>query len=198
MKVYVDFDRTLFDCERFLGDLYELINHYGIDKLLFKECQNQCIKKGFNPYVILDSVKKKHQFDDKLYEEIKDLIKKTNAYLFSDAITFLKYLKDNNYKTILLTKGNISYQNDKVHYANIEKYYDKLIITMKHKGDLKIDYQNGIFVDDNPQEIKSILKRKVMKVIYLKREDAKYSKMPIDENITSVKSLQEIIDKQLL
>ncbi len=197
MKVYVDFDRTLFDCEKFLGDLYTLINKYGIDKSLFKECQNQCIKDGFNPYTILDLVKKEHQFDDKLYEDIDNLIKKTNEYLFSDAITFLKYLKDHNYEVILLTKGNISYQNDKVHYANIESYYDKLIVTMQHKGELDLDYQ-GVFVDDNPHEIKSILKRKVTKVIYLKRENAKYNKIPVDGKVTTVKSLQEIIDKKEL
>ncbi len=28
--IYVDFDRTLFDCDRFLSDLYILINKYNI------------------------------------------------------------------------------------------------------------------------------------------------------------------------
>ena len=46
MKIYVDFDRTLFDCDKFLEDLYALINKYNISKELFKECQNQCKKKG--------------------------------------------------------------------------------------------------------------------------------------------------------
>ena len=41
MKIYIDFDRTLFDCDKFLEDLYSLINQYNISKEVFRECQNQ-------------------------------------------------------------------------------------------------------------------------------------------------------------
>ena len=37
MKIYVDFDRTLFDCDSFLGDLYALVNKYNVTKEMFKE-----------------------------------------------------------------------------------------------------------------------------------------------------------------
>ena len=198
MKVYVDFDRTLFDCERFLEDLYALINQYGIDKSLFKECQNQCIKKGFNPYTILNLVKEKKKFDEELYLKIDELIKKTSEYLFSDAILFLEYLKENNYETILLTKGNTDYQKAKVLNAKIDNYYDELIVTMKHKGNLDLDYENSVFVDDNPVEVTSILKRKVKDVIYLKRNNAKYNDIPIKKEVKIVNSLKEIIDNKEL
>ena len=198
MKVYVDFDRTLFDCERFLEDLYALINQYGIDTALFKECQNQCIKEGFNPYTILDLVKEKKSFDEELYTKINDLIKKTNEYLFSDAILFLEYLKSNNYEIVLLTRGNNNYQKEKVLNAKIDNYYNDLIVTMKHKGDLELDYNNSIFIDDNPKEINSILDRIAKKVIYVKRDNAKYNDISINKDIKIVKSLQEIIDNKEL
>ncbi len=198
MKVYVDFDRTLFDCENFLEDLYALINKYNIDKSLFKECQNQCIDEGFNPYNILNVVKEKYQFDEKLYQEIDNLIKKTNHYLFSDSITFLEYLKSKNYEIIILTKGNNEYQKAKIINAKIDNYYNDLIVTMKHKGNLVLDYANSTFIDDNPKEIKSILKRKPKKIIYLKRENAKYNDILIKDNILVVNSLKEIIDKKEL
>ena len=198
MKVYVDFDRTLFDCERFLGDLYSLVNKYNIDKSMFKECQNQCIKKGFNPYNILDVVKEKYSFDEKLYQEIDNLIKKTNLYLFSDTIPFLEYLKTNNYEIILLTKGNDEYQKVKIINAKIDNYYSDLIVTMTHKGELDLCYSESIFIDDNPNEIKSILKRNPRKLIYLKRENAKYNNDLVSNNIVIVNSLKEIIDNKEL
>ncbi len=32
MKVYVDFDRTLFDCDKFLEDFHTIISKYNIPK----------------------------------------------------------------------------------------------------------------------------------------------------------------------
>lgn len=197
MKIYVDFDRTLFDCEKFLRDMYALIRQYNIDEAVLKKCQNQCRKKGFNPYIILDLIKENYRFDEKLYQDIDNLIENTDKYLFSDAISFLKYLKTNKYEVILLTKGNHEYQKSKVSNAKIDNYYDELIVTMKHKGNLNLDYENGVFIDDNPIELLSILKRKPRKVIYLKRDNAKYNDIPIDEDIIIVKSLTEIQDKEL-
>lgn len=198
MKVYVDFDRTLFDCDRFLGDLYSLINKYNITKEIFKECQNQCRKTGFNPYDILNIVKDKYNFDDNLFKEIDLLMKKTSEYLYSDAIDFLKYLKSLNYEIIILTKGNSNYQREKIFNARIDSYYNKLMVTMKHKGDLKLDYSNGIFIDDNPIEIQSILKNKPKMVIRIQRNNSKYSNDLTDIDISCYTSLSDLINSKIL
>ena len=198
MKVYVDFDRTLFDCDKFLEDLYALINKYNISKDLFKECQNQCRRKGFNPYNILDLVKEKYEFNDELYYKIDNLIRSTSNYLYSDTIPFLEYLKSFSYEVIILTKGNSDYQREKIFNAHLDSYYHKLIVTMKHKGLLKLDYENGIFIDDNPLEIESVLKKNPKLVIRIKRENSKYSDIPLDANIKIVKSLNEIIKDKIL
>ena len=197
MKVYVDFDRTLFDCDRFLGDLYTLINKYNITKEIFKDCQNQCKKTGFNPYLILNLVKEKYQFDEKLYFEIDELMKSSDKYLYSDALPFLEYLKSLNYEVIILTKGNSDYQKEKITNAKVDGYYDKLIVTMKHKGNLKLDYSNGLFIDDNPVEILSLLNNKPKRVIRIIRENTKYSSEAID-SVESYKSLKEIIDNKII
>ena len=196
--IYVDFDRTLFDCDRFLSDLYTLINKYNITKDMFKECQNQCKKKGFNPYIILDLVKEKYSFDNNLITEIINLMKKTNEYLYSDSIDFLKYLKSLNYEIVILTKGNTDYQSEKIYNSKIDGLYDKLIVTMKHKGELNINYPNGIFIDDNPTEILSIMEKKPKKVIRIQRDSSLYSNIVIDNEIDSFKSLKEIIDSKII
>ncbi len=198
MKVYVDFDRTLFDCDKFLEDLYALINKYNISKTIFKECQNQCRKTGFNPHIILNLVKEKYEFDEELFHEIDNLIRNTSNYLYQDTIPFLEYLKDNKNEIIILTKGNSDYQREKIFNAHLDLYYNKLMVTMKHKGKLHLDYDNGVFIDDNPIEIQSLLDRKPKMIIRIQRENSKYSSIPLDIDIKTVKSLQEIMDNKII
>lgn len=198
MKVYVDFDRTLFDCDRFLMDLYAIISKYNISKEVFKECQNQCKKKGFNPYNILNLVNQKYPIDENIYKEINSLMKKTNEYLYPDSISFLKYLKSLKYEVIILTKGNISYQKEKVSNSGLEGLYDKLIVTMKHKGNLNISYKDSVFIDDNPTEIMSILDRKPKIVIRIQRKRSLYSDVVMDYDLPSYNSLKEIVESEIL
>ena len=120
MKIYVDFDRTLFDCDRFLEDFYTLIAKYNISKSAFKECQNSYRRKGFNPYIILNDLEKKISFDKTIYQDIDDLIHNTSDYLYKDTIPFLEYLKDLNFEIIILTRGNSDYQREKIFNAHID------------------------------------------------------------------------------
>jgi len=198
MKIYVDFDRTLFDCDKFLGDLYALISQYNISKELFRECQNQCRKKGFNPHIILNNVKEKYDFDDELYQKIDMLIQNTSNYLYTDAIIFLDYLRKLNHEIIILTKGNSDYQREKIFNSHLDLYYNKLMVTMKHKGSLNLDYENSIFIDDNPIEIQSLLTKNPKMVIRMKRDNSKYSNIPLEVNLPTVVSLQEVIDKRII
>lgn len=197
MKIYIDFDRTLFDCESFLKKLYEIIKKYEIPKSIFIKCQNQCKKAGFNPHIILEKVANEYQFNIKIYDEINNLINESNSYLYPDAIPLLEHLKRANYEVIILTKGNFDYQKEKIYNSNIKDYYDELIVTMKHKGNLDINYEKSIFIDDNPIEIKSILRRKPKELIRIKRINSKYFNVDI-ENIKTVSSLDEIIKKNML
>ena len=196
MKVYVDFDRTLFDCDKFLVDFYALISNYNIPKDLFKECQSQSKRRGFNPDIILGLLEKKCSFNKDLYKDIDSLICRTSCYLFSDTISFLEKLKELNYQVVILTRGNSLYQREKIFNAHLDKYYDKLIVTMHHKGNLNIDYNNSIFIDDNIKEIESILKMNPYKMICITH--GKEINLEENGNVFVVACLSEIIEKQLI
>ena len=198
MKVYIDFDRTLFDCDSFLVDLYSIIQKYKIPKKIFKDSQIQCKKIGFNPYIILKKVEKEFSFNHEIYNDIDKLLNNTSKYLYDDSILFLKKLKKCGYKIIILTKGNLEYQKRKIINANVSNYCDDIIITMSYKGNLDIDYMNSVFIDDNPIEIKSILKKQPKMVIRMTRVNSKYSDVKMDIKIKVVKTLDEIILDKLL
>ena len=198
MKIYLDFDRTLFDCDRFLEDFYLLIKKYSINKSVFKKYQNECKKEGFNPDNILKRVEKEYSFDNKLYQDIERLIGNSASYLYDDSLDFLKYLKEKKYQVIILTRGNSYYQKKKIEYANISSYYDELLITMNHKGELSIPYNEGIFIDDNPKEIENIITKMPKKIIRIKRNNSKYCNNIVKNKIPTVDSLEEIIINKLI
>ena len=198
MRIYIDFDGTLFDSDKFLEDLFKIIDRYGISRDIFKECQNQCKNEGFNPNIILDLVKKKMIFDDGIYLEINQLMNNSSYYLYRDSKEFLEYLNVLKYQVIILTKGNFKYQKEKIFNSQLNSCYNKIVVTLKHKGNLNLDYKNCVFIDDNPKEIQSIIKREPKLVIRVQRDGSKYSNKILENEVLTVKSLMEIINKKLL
>ena len=89
-------------------------------------------------------------------------------YLYEDALLFLEKVKINN-KLVLLTYGNQTYQERKINSSKIQDYFNEIIITDKSKSSLELDYQNGIFIDDNTDVLQELLIRKPSKLIRIKR-----------------------------
>ena len=78
-------------------------------------------------------------FDDTLFDThaLKKIISQARQpeenelkeLLFSDASSFLQYLKTVNQKLILLTFGEFSFQSRKINATGIAKFSDEIIIT---------------------------------------------------------------------
>ncbi len=185
MKIYLDFDRTLFDTNTFLKEIYIILNKYNIPLDIFDEYKKRFNKMGYNCYKILQEMEKKYFIDNKVYNELDNLIKNDNIFIYADVIKFLDYLKNNNFEIILLTKGNEEFQKMKIINSGISNYFTDIIITLKHKGELSIDY-NAIFIDDNIKELRSIGKNKISKLIYIDR-----SKQDNNQDIITINSLSE-------
>ena len=73
--------------------------------------------------------------------------------MFSDTIPFLEYLKSKGYPVIILSRGNYDFQTNKILSCNIDLYFDDIIVTLNHKGELNLDYANSVFLDDREEEI---------------------------------------------
>ena len=187
MRIYVDFDRTIFDCERFIKDFFELLQNYSISRDDFTKYQNQF--KDINPYIILDTMSKEKNINKGVYGAIDELIEQSRDYLFCDAIPFLEYLKNKNYQVSILSRGDYDFQRSKIINSHIESYYDDIIITSNHKGELDLDYANSIFIDDNVEELKSIMDRNPKRIISIQREN-RANKLDIE----TVNSLQKLIN----
>ena len=190
MKIYIDFDRTLFNTDSFLKDFNNILEENDVDKWIFLKYKQELSEKGFNPFDILKKVEKESPFNKDVYNQIDKFLKNSSNYVYNDALSFLENNKD--YYITLLTKGDENFQLLKINNTDIAKYFNDIIVTLKDKGDLNINYQEGIFIDDNPNELASIMKRNPKRAIRIKRESAEYSDINITGNLEVVGSLDEI------
>ena len=110
MTIYLDFDRTLFDTEKFIQDLEKLIIENNVDIKLFNDYKANYKKEGFNPEFILKEMEKDYSFNHDVYQKIDELLQLSYQYIYSDVVIFLNKCHDNNYPVCLLTKGNHDFQ----------------------------------------------------------------------------------------
>jgi len=194
MKIYIDFDGTLFNNNKHYHKLINIFKKYNIKK----EYINNLTKNKY--YKNLDILAKeiiiKNNLDKSIIKEINTIY--SNDLIYKDTIQFLeKYNK--NYELILLTLGTKQYQLKKINSTNISKYFKEIIITNKDKSKLNIDYQNSIFIDNNPLELKKFYNVKSKYLIRIKRNTDKYSKINLDiKNIPEFKDFTELLESNYI
>ena len=195
MKIYIDFDGTLFNTDKYTNDFMKVLYDYGIDKKLFDDVNNKILNnnKLFNLNVIIDYFIDKYNIDNSLKNKIDFLL--NDSYVYSDVIDCLNVLIDNGYELHLLTYGDDDYQRLKIEASNISKYFKEIIITEKDKSKLDIDYENSIFIDNNPIEIEKFYSSNAKKIIRIIRENDKFSKFGSNiSNVVQCSDFNQIID----
>ena len=175
MKYYIDFDNTLFNTEKFYGDLIKIVSDYNITEEKINDCyQKYCLNEFFNPLKIINKLIEKHKFKNDIEKHLEIFLKDISVYLYDDSINFLEYLNSKNYEVNLLTYGDFDYQKEKIEKSFIKDYFNKIIITSIEKPNLDLDYKNAIFVDDNEYQLKGLIKKDA-KVIRIRRNGNKHS-----------------------
>ena len=194
MKIYIDFDGTLFNNNKHYHKLIKTFKKYNINE----EYINNLTKNKH--YKNLDTLAKeiiiKNNLDRSIINEINTIY--SNNLIYKDTIPFLeKYYKE--HELILLTLGTKKYQLKKINSTNISKYFKKIIITNKDKSKLNIDYQNSIYIDNNPLELKKFYNAKSKYLIRIKRNTDKYSKINLDiENIPEFINFNELLESNYI
>lgn len=194
MNIYIDFDGTLYNNTKLDQIFINLFNEYNI--------KTKYIEK------LIDEIKNYPLVTKRLIKEFnlnKDILSKidniySNNLIYKDVIPFLeKYYQ--KYNLILLTCTNDEkYQLNKIKSSNISKYFKEIIITTKDKSKLdNIDYQNGIFIDNNPIELERFYNSNATYLIRIKRTNDKYSKLNLNiKNIPTYKEFNELLENKLI
>lgn len=192
MKIYLDFDGTLFNTDKFYQDYLVILNKYNISSFEIEKMKKELFtNRRFNLDILTDYIISKYNIKN-LKQEVESLY--NNSYVFEDVIPFLEKYK--NYNLILLTLGDIDYQNRKIESSNLTKYFQDIIITDVDKSQLDINYKDNLFIDNNPKELIKF-QNKGGKTIRIRRIEDKYSVIDLD-NVLEYKNffdlkLEEII-----
>lgn len=193
-KIYLDFDSTLFNSDYYDSELLAICKLYEIDESKFNNIKTQLFKKNtdFEIDEFINYLIKKEYVDKNILNDI-ELLKNRN-FIYEDTIFFLDNLKD-KYDLILLTRGQEKNQQDKIRASRLEKYFSKIIITSNDKSKLdNVDYLNSIFIDNNPLEIERFISAKAKRVIRIKRNTDKYSKINLtDSKLETYTTLKDIL-----
>ena len=196
IKIYLDFDGTIYNSTKLYNEFINIFIKHNINKNYLDNIIKEYYQKEKNYITLAKKIIKDNNLDTSILNEINNLY--SNKLLFKDTIPFLeKYHK--KYELILLTLGNKEYQLKKINSINITKYFKDIIITNKDKSKLNIDYQNGIFIDNNPLELEKFYKSKTKYLIRIKRKTDKYSKINLNiNNIPEFNNFNELLNSNYI
>ena len=130
-----------------------------------------------------------------LNDAIDKVLSDTKKYVFDDSIAFLKKLRSPKNKVYLLTYSvpeTFEFQKKKVENSGLINFFDEVIITSKQKCELDTDYQNSVFVDDDPKQLLGLCRKNPANVIRIKRKDGKYSDRPLEADVKEVTELSQL------
>ena len=204
MNYYIDFDNTLYETAKLTNLMIAAIgNKIGELAGLEKEPIIQDAKDNFNStldniFTHAEKMGKKYNVDSaSVVNAVNDVLSNGKEIVFEDAIKFLERLKEKEHKIYVLTYVqpiNMEYQLKKLMGSGIANYFDGIIITSKYKFLLDIDYTNGIFIDDDPRDLNGLFEKNPIKVIRIRKENNKRSKIDIDnKEIEEYVSFDDIV-----
>ena len=202
MNYYIDFDNTLYETAKLTETmLNEISEKVEIETNLNKEDIFKYVKENFdssndNIYTYAEKVGENFNVNKvELVNCVKDVVEKGKIFVFKDAESFLKKLKETDNKIILLTfmpKSNQEYQLQKIYGSGLAKYFDTLIITSDMKFNLDLDYKNGIFIDDNPRDLEGLHSKNPIRLIRIRKPNNK--RYEIEMNISGMEEYKSFDD----
>lgn len=204
MNYYIDFDNTLYETAKLTSLMIAAIgNKIGELTGLENEPIIQDAKDNFNStldniFTHAEKMGKKYNVDSEaVVNAVKSVVDNGKEIVFEDAIRFLERLKEKGHKIFILTyipQTNQEYQLKKLMGSGITSYFDGIIITAQYKFLLDIDYTNGIFIDDDPRDLNGLFEKNPIKVIRIRKENNKRSKIDIDnKEIEEYVSFDDIV-----
>jgi phosphoglycolate phosphatase-like HAD superfamily hydrolase len=185
MNYYIDFDNTLYNtpvlCERMLRVMAKEIsnNTNGDEETLYTECKAMFNRENiYDIYKLVQYFEEKYNIEKgKIAPKVTETILNGSDLVFDDVVPFLTKLKENGHKLYMLTycTDSLEFQTKKIAGSKIGDYFDSIYMTKERKYTLDINYENGIFIDDNPKDLLGLYSKNPKEVIRLRRAGNKYS-----------------------
>ena len=206
MNFFIDFDHTLYKTDDLVKDMLDVLA-----KHICKKCSQdydeilEKLKSKFRRgkdnfpdiYDLIGYFSSTEQYNfnkEDAIKKINKVISNGNKYLFNDAIPFLQYLKSQGHKIYILSynENKVYYQTVKIAESGIIKYVDGIMPTIVLKGEMPIDFSQGVFIDDKPRDLISIYNKKPYKIYRIRRKKERYSNLNLEIPIPEFQNLEEL------
>lgn len=203
-RIYIDFDSTLYNTDKIRNFRKVIAEALAKNARMSAEgalneveevSKSKCKSKVFE---VCAELEKLHGLPSHcLRETVEKVVADGEQFVFVDGINFLKRMTQKGHEINILTYTDkeFDYQMRKIMGSGVLEFIDNIIMCSQNKGTLSLDYQNGIFIDDNPMVIQNLSEAGVSKdrLIRMRRTGMGYSHIDIDNNIcTDVSSFDEI------
>jgi FMN phosphatase YigB (HAD superfamily) len=156
----LDFDHTCYDTDDFL--LAEIrrpmLSHFNIPIESWEKSYKEAVSKGYSLEQHLEELTKIMKFAPCSLKDIKDFGEAINfnKYLYTDCMPFLKKAKEKKYRIMILSFGDVGWQNKKVFGVGLEKIADVIEYVSANENNSKAEAikkyagncQKVIFVDN--------------------------------------------------
>ncbi|MEK9151237.1 MAG: HAD family hydrolase [Patescibacteria group bacterium] len=168
MKIFLDFDDTLFNTRAFAERVQGVFEEYGISRELFWSSY-QDMKGAFligwcySPEVHMQRLQPDHSFDiEQVRKKLGVLVADTRRFLFHEVKESLSFLKAVGHTLYILSLGDYGFQMEKIRGTGIDVFMEKVIVTQGDKAkalrDERVKGEGTWFIDDRVRFIESVKK----------------------------------------
>ncbi len=206
MKIFVDFDDTLFNTKKFKDDLRGIFLKKGVSKKEFNDTYVDYPEKWEGGFITYDPKKQIERLSKikgaklDIESDINDLMSDLSGYVFEDVHRFIDYFDKKD--LFLVSFGKCDFQERKVGGAGVGEFFSRIKVSNKEKIEFiknvlgeGSENEKIFFIDDRSEQLlaaKNEIKNVIL--IRIKRKESRYKNLPDDESFAVVKGLDEAKD----
>lgn len=211
MKIFIDFDDTLFNTKKFRDCLIKVFLDNGVKrKDFFATYYDYPVKtshglKKYDPDKQIEILTKNSKIKREILEsDFKKLISHSSQYLFQDTLPFLRSFRKKD--LILISFAITKFQCSKINCSRTPKYLSKVIVSDRDKArEVEKIVSNAneeiFFIDDRVENINAVKKLFPVSITFLlKRKEGRYNDKKtkfVDFEIKNLKEAKKIIKNKI-
>lgn len=157
MKIFLDFDRTLYDLDALHEDARKIVESHGIPRNEYDRTRGFFATKSGAPGALYTPEAHLGYFRDiddvtrpRIVNDIRRLVRDGRRYVFEDVREFFLMPRVED-ESIILTFGDDGFQREKIHGSGLES--GTIIVTTGDKWDAIADSihqgESTVFIDDH-------------------------------------------------
>ncbi|MDD5083788.1 MAG: HAD family hydrolase [Candidatus Moranbacteria bacterium] len=189
MRVFIDWDDTIFNTRDFVTDFSTVFTDNGVPFDMYKKTRQNAYRVLGDDTAIYDMemhlssiASQKIVFDtDAVRKSAAVFLQDTSRYVFPDIRLFFERAREKNIRVYVLSFGQSAFQNEKINGTGLREYFDEvfivqekkyvpIVLVMERSGDEPV-----WFFDDRAEYIDDVKKNiPAVKTVQVMRSEGRY------------------------